>query len=151
MNESFEDVSYKPLRLVAFTVEDLKVISSITQDAVFPSTEMVLNSQQRRFAILLNRYRWETTKPENIERVQAVLAFEDVKNVQTQKINQTNSNLALYLLNISFKSEEDGMGTVELILAGGGAIRLHVEALEVTLRDVTQPYLAPSGQIPNHN
>lgn len=151
MNESFEDVSYKPLRLVAFSVEDLKVISSITQDAVFPSTEMILNSQQRRFAILLNRYRWETTKPENIERVQAVLAFEDVKNVQTQKINQTNSNLALYLLNISFKSEEDGMGTVELILAGGGAIRLHVEALEVTLRDVTHPYLAPSGQIPNHN
>ena len=151
MNESFEDVSYKPLRLVAFSVEDLKVISSITQDAVFPSTEMILNSQQHRFAILLNRYRWETTKPENIERVQAVLAFEDVKNVQTQKINQTNSNLALYLLNISFKSEEDGMGTVELILAGGGAIRLHVEALEVTLRDVTQPYLAPSGQIPNHN
>ena len=151
MNESFEDVSYKPLRLVAFSVEDLKVISSITQDAVFPSTEMILNSQQRRFAILLNRYRWETTKPGNIERVQAVLAFEDVKNVQTQKINQTNSNLALYLLNISFKSEEDGMGTVELILAGGGAIRLHVEALEVTLRDVTQPYLAPSGQIPNHN
>ena len=151
MNETFEDVSYKPLRLVAFSVEDLKVISSITQDAVFPSTEMILNSQQRRFAILLNRYRWETTKPENIERVQAVLAFEDVKNVQTQKINQTNSNLALYLLNISFKLEEDGMGTVELILAGGGAIRLHVEALEVTLRDVTQPYLAPSGQIPNHN
>jgi|TARA_B110000114_G_scaffold44216_1_gene46808 hypothetical protein len=151
MNESFEDVSYKPLRLVAFTVEDLKVISTITQDAVFPSTEMVLNSQQRRFAMLLNRYRWETTNPENIERVQAVLAFEDVKKVQTQKIKKTNNNLALCLLNISFKAEEDGMGTVQLILAGGGAIRLHVEALEVTLRDVTQPYLAPSGQIPDHN
>ena len=151
MNESFEDVSYKPLRLVAFTVEDLKVISTITQDAVFPSTEMVLNSQQRRFAMLLNRYRWETTNPENIERVQAVLAFEDVKKVQTQKIKKTNNNLALCLLNISFKAEEDGMGTVQLILAGGGAIRLHVEALEITLRDVTQPYLAPSGQIPDHN
>ena len=151
MNESFEDVSYKPLRLVAFTVEDLKVISTITQDAVFPSTEMVLNSQQRRFAMLLNRYRWETTNPENIERVQAVLAFEDVKKVQTQKIKKTNNNLALCLLNISFQAEEDGMGTVQLILAGGGAIRLHVEALEVTLRDVTQPYLAPSGQIPDHN
>jgi hypothetical protein len=112
---------------------------------------MVLNSQQRRFAMLLNRYRWETTNPENIERVQAVLAFEDVKKVQTQKIKKTNNNLALCLLNISFKAEEDGMGTVQLILAGGGAIRLHVEALEVTLRDVTQPYLAPSGQIPDHN
>ena len=151
MNASFEDVSFKPLRLVAFTVDDLEVISAMTQDAVFPSSEMILNSEKRRFAILLNRYFWEKNKSKNVERVQAVLAFEDVKNVQTQKINQTNSNLAFYLLNISFKSEEDGMGTVELILAGGGAIRLHVEALEVTLRDVTQPYLAPSGQIPNHN
>ena len=151
MNESFEDVSYKPLRLVAFTVEDLKVISTITQDAVFPSTEMVLNSQQRRFAMLLNRYRWETTNPENIERVQAVLAFEDVKKVQTQKIKKTNNNLALCLLNISFKAEEDGMGTIQIILSGGGKIRLQVEALEVSLRDVTQPYLAPSRLIPHHN
>ena len=59
MNASFEDVSFKPLRLVAFTVDDLEVISTMTQDAVFPSSEMILNSEKRRFAILLNRYLWE--------------------------------------------------------------------------------------------
>ena len=151
MNASFEDVSFKPLRLVAFTVEDLEVISAITQDAVFPSSEMILNSEKRRFAILLNRYFWEKNKSKNVERVQAVLAFEDVKNVQTQNINKADNNLALCLLNISFNAEEDGMGTIQIILSGEGAIRLQVEALEVSLRDVTKPYLAPSGLIPHHN
>jgi hypothetical protein len=151
MNASFEDVSFKPLRLVAFTVDDLEVISTMTQDAVFPSSEMILNSEKRRFAILLNRYLWEKNKSKNAERAQAVLAFEDVKNVQTQNIKKSDNNLALCLLNISFKAEEDGMGTIQIILSGGGKIRLQVEALEVSLRDVTQPYLAPSRLIPHHN
>ena len=151
MNASFEDVSFKPLRLVAFTVDDLEVISTMTQDAVFPSSEMILNSEKRRFAILLNRYLWEKNKSKNAERAQAVLAFEDVKNVQTQNINKSDNNLVLCLLNISFKAEEDGMGTIQIILSGGGKIRLQVEALEVSLRDVTQPYLAPSRLIPHHN
>jgi len=151
MNASFEDVSFKPLRLVAFTVDDLEVISTMTQDAVFPSSEMILNSEKRRFAILLNRYLWEKNKSKNAERAQAVLAFEDVKNVQNQNINKSDNNLALCLLNISFKAEEDGMGTIQIILSGGGKIRLQVEALEVSLRDVTQPYLAPSRLIPHHN
>ncbi len=151
MNASFEDVSFKPLRLIAFTVDDLEVISTMTQDAVFPSSEMILNSEKRRFAILLNRYLWEKNKSKNAERAQAVLAFEDVKNVQTQNINKSDNNLALCLLNISFKAEEDGMGTIQIILSGGGKIRLQVEALEVSLRDVTQPYLAPSRLIPHHN
>ena len=151
MNASFEDVSFKPLRLVAFTVDDLEVISTMTQDAVFPSSEMILNSEKRRFAILLNRYLWEKHKSKNAERAQAVLAFEDVKNVQTQNINKSDNNLALCLLNISFKAEEDGMGTIQIILSGKGKIRLQVEALEVSLRDVTQPYLAPSRLIPHHN
>lgn len=151
MNASFEDVSFKPLRLIAFTVDDLEVISTMTQDAVFPSSEMILNSEKRRFAILLNRYLWEKNKSKNAERAQAVLAFEDVKNVQTQNINKSDNNLALCLLNISFKAGEDGMGTIQIILSGGGKIRLQVEALEVSLRDVTQPYLAPSRLIPHHN
>jgi hypothetical protein len=40
---------------------------------------------------------------------------------------------------------------VILTLAGDGAIRLRVEALGVTLKDVTRPYLAPSKSVPNHS
>ena len=37
-----------------------------------------------------------------------------------------------------------------MILAGDGAIALQVETLDVTLRDVSRPYLAPSGRVPSH-
>lgn len=35
-------------------------------------------------------------------------------------------------------------------LAGDGAIRIAVEALDIMLRDVTRPYRAPSGKKPTH-
>jgi len=39
---------------------------------------------------------------------------------------------------------------VTLTLAGGAVIALKVEALDVTLKDVTRPYLAPSRRAPEH-
>jgi len=42
------------------------------------------------------------------------------------------------------------MGRVELTLAGDGVIAVDVEALELLLRDVTRPYVAPSGKVPGH-
>jgi hypothetical protein len=42
------------------------------------------------------------------------------------------------------------MGRLTLVLAGDGAVALDVETLEVTLRDVTRPYVAVSGKAPDH-
>ena len=56
---SFEDGRERPLNLGAYEAEDLEVISSLVQDAVFPVTEMSWRVSARRFAILLNRFRWE--------------------------------------------------------------------------------------------
>lgn len=151
----FEDGADTPLRLIAFAVEDLQVISSLVQDAVLPIGEMQWSPSKRRFAMLLNRFRWEDIKNEKsegqgYERVQSVLAFEDVQNIQTQSIDLKDSNLIISILEISFHAVEDGMGFYLITLAGDGAIRLNVEALEVTLQDVTNPYKAPSGLKPNH-
>ena len=151
----FEDGADTPLRLIAFSVEDLQVISSLVQDAVLPIGEMQWSPGKRRFAMLLNRFRWEDIKDEKsegqaYERVQSVLAFEDVQNIQTQRIDRKDDNLIISILEISFYAVEDGMGFYLITLAGDGVIRLNVEALEVTLQDVTSPYKAPSGLKPNH-
>jgi hypothetical protein len=61
-----------------------------------------------------------------------------------------DADTVLSLLSISFEAGEDGTGTVILTLAGDGAIALSVEALEVVLRDVTRPYVAPSHKAPQH-
>lgn len=148
----FEDGADGPLRLRALDSDDLRVISALTQDAVFPVTEMHWDRVRRQFALLLNRFRWEDRGQDNraAERVQSVLAIEDVTAVASQGIDREDSDMILSVLSVSFDPSEDGMGQVLLTLAGDGAIRLDVEALEVTLRDVTRPYLAPSGKRPRH-
>ena len=147
----FEDGMDKPLRLIAFDTEDLQVLSTITQDSVWPGEQMTWHAQERRFAILLNRFRWEANGAAQAERVQSVLSFEDVKAVQTQGFGRTDPDLVLSLLNITFTPATDGTGTCLLTLAGDGTIRLEVEALEAGLRDVTRPYASPSNRAPNHD
>ena len=147
----FEDGLEKPLRLIAFDAEDLQVLSTMTQDAVLPVAQMAWQSSERRFALLLNRFRWEARGASQVERVQSVLSFEDVKAVQTQGFDRTDPDLVLSLLSLTFTPERDGAGACLLTFAGDGAIRLEVEALEAGLRDVTRPYFSPANRAPSHD
>ncbi len=152
---TFEDGREAPLRLKALDAEDLAVIAALVQDAVFPAAEMKWDRKARRFAILLNRFRWEDApkaeaRKRSYERVQAVLAVEDVVKVQSQGVDKADTDMVYSLLSLAFLPGEDGTGRVELTLAGDGAIALEVEALEVVLRDVTRPYVAPSNKAPSH-
>lgn len=150
----FEDGREAPLNLGALEPADLEVIAALTQDAVFPVTEMRWEPGARRFALLLNRFRWEDApqaerRARPVERVQSVLAFDLVEGVASQGIDRSETDFVLSLLGLTYTASETG-GTIELTLAGDGAIRLRVEALEARLRDVTRPYLAPSRKTPQH-
>lgn len=151
----FEDGAATPLRLKALDAEDLAVISAAVQDAVFPITEMRWQKAARRFGLLLNRFRWEDAGAAQragrpVERVQCVLAFEDVQQIATQGIDRTEKDTVLSVLSVTFEETGDSAGHVMITLAGDGAIRLQTEALEATLRDVTRPYQAVSGRVPSH-
>lgn len=149
---SFEDGRETPLHLGAFDAEDLQVVAGLTQDAVFPITEMSWRPRERRFALLLNRFRWEDAgrARHGAERVQSVLAFDTVLSAASQGIDRSDSDLILSLLSITHQPGDNGRDYVHLTLAGDGAIRLEVEAIDVTLKDVTRPYRAPSGKTPDH-
>ncbi len=146
----FEDAGGKPVALRALEAADVPVISALIQDAIFPITEMRFDRARRRFALLLNRFRWEEAGRGAPERVQSVLVLEDALSIRTQGIDRTDPDTVLSLLALDWHPAEDGMGRLSLILAGDGAIEVAVEALEITLRDVTQPYPAPSGKMPDH-
>jgi hypothetical protein len=152
----FEDGGEAPLRLVAQDAEDLKVISTLVQDAVLPVTEMSFDPRRRRFALLLNRFRWEDrAEAERVgrayERVRAMLVVEDVLKVQSFGFDRADKDLVLSLLDIGFAAGEDGTGRLTLTLAGDGGIALDVEALDLRLDDVTRPYRALSGKVPRHD
>ena len=146
----FEDADEAPLALRALDEGDLKVLASLVQDAVFPATEMTWDRRRRRFAVLLNRYRWEDGEHRPPERVQSVLVIEDALKVSSQGIVRDDPDLVLSLLTLSWTPSEEGAGRIILVLAGDGAVAVDVEALEVTLKDVTRPYVSTSGKAPRH-
>lgn len=152
----FEDGGEAPLRLKALDGEDLTVLAALVQDAVFPASEMTYDRKTRRFALLLNRFRWEDApnakkRSRDFERVQSVLMIEDVMGVKTQGVSKQDPDMIYSLLSLMFEPAEDGTGKIILTLAGDGAIALDVETLEVVLRDVTRPYVAPSHKVPTHD
>jgi len=155
----FEDGDQGPLRLQILDDADLRVLGALVQDAVFPITEMTWQPAKRRFAILLNRFRWEDGEEaekqhRGYERVQALLVVEGVLKVASNGINRRDKGMILSLLDVTFTAAKDPAeapaGRLELVLAGDGAIALDVECLDITLSDVTRPYLAPSRAMPDH-
>ena len=147
----FEEGAPAPMALRALEADDVPVISALVQDAVFPATEMRFDRRRRRLALLVNRFRWEAGETRSApERVQSVLVIEDALHVASQGIDRGDADLILSLLALDWQPGADGTGRLTLTLAGDGSIAVDVEALEVTLRDVTRPYRAPSGRKPDH-
>ena len=146
----FEDGATRPINLVARDVEDLAVLSALVQDAVLTAGDMRYVKSKRRFALLINRFRWEDGAARAPERVRSLLVFDDVTVVQGQGVDRKDPDLVLSLLSLAFAPGDDGAGVVTLNFAGDGALALAVEALEVSLKDVTRPYLALSKLTPKH-
>ncbi len=142
----------KPLRLLAEEAEDLKIIAAAVQDAVVKAGNLKYEKRQLRFAIELNRYRWEAgekKKGEPGQRVRSLLAFDGVLRVKTRGITKADPELILSLLSAEFTpdSEPPG-GKVTLLFAGDGEIVLTVEALDATLLD--SDYIWPTRHLPSH-
>lgn len=151
----FEDGAERALRLKAEGPEDVEVIAALVQDAVLPANEMRWLKSKREFACLINRFRWEDKvaaerRGREFERVQSVLVVSDVMSVSQQGIEMRDADTVLSLLTLNFAPGDDGAGRLEMTFAGDGAVALDVEAVNLTLQDVTRPYRAPSGKAPSH-
>lgn len=151
----FEDGGESPLRLRALDGDDLTVVAGLCQDAVLTAGDISFRRKTRRAALLLNRIRWEDVdrakaRGRAVERVRSVLVFENALSVRSQGVVPGEADTVLQLLDISFAPGTDADGVIRLIFAGDGEIEIAVEALEAVLRDVTRPYAAVSGSLPDH-
>ena len=152
---TFEEGGERPLRLMATDAADLQVISSLMQDAVVPGAEMTWDRRARRFAMLVNRFRWEDAEAaertrREVERVRSLLVVEDALAVATQGVDRTDADMVYAVLSLAWQPGEDGTGRIEIVLSGDGAIGIEAEALSVVLKDVSRPYRAVSGRRPDH-
>ena len=131
------------VELKAADAEDLEIISARVQDAVGRLKDFVWLPKERKFAMLLNRFRWEEPKG-NGTRVQAALRFDGVTKVQSNSIKRGAPDAIISVLAIRFTPAggDDPGGVIELTLAGGGAFRLAVECIDAELVDLTRPWAA---------
>lgn len=138
------------LKLIAEDEEDLAIISAHLQDAVTRVGDLAYLPKSRRFAAFLNRYCWEGCPEGTVgERTRSGLHFDNVLNVKAMNVRQSDPDAVVELLALRFEPKGEGAGYIDLMLAGGGLIRLEVEAIEATLRDISEHW--PARARPAHS
>ncbi len=138
----------EPLKLRAEDAEDIRVLSSCLQDALVRVADMKFLSDENRFVLVANRFRWENCEDgvepcEAYERVNCGLCFEKVSAVRVRNVDRRCRERILELLAIDV-----GDRALTLIFAGDAAIRLEVEEILCHLKDLGEPW--PTIWRPNH-
>lgn len=136
------------LRLKAEDTDDLQAIAAFLQDAVVPMREMTFQPAERRFVLVASRFRWEDAPAERVEgriyeRIRCGIRFEDVTAVRVRDIDQRRRGEMLSLLTLAA-----GDGFIELVFAGGGAIRMEIDRIVCHLDDFDEPW--PTQWRPRH-
>ncbi len=133
------------LKLMAEDAADLDIIAAAAQDALVRMGDVSFDHKARRFALMLNRFRWEdagATGP--FERVRSALSFESVLAVKSRKVRLDAPEALASLLQVGFTQDaEPPGGEVRLVLAGGGEIVLQVECLDALLMDMGAAWQTP--------
>jgi hypothetical protein len=137
------------LKLVVLDADDLATVSAHLQDAVARVGDMAYLPQEKRFAMLLNRFDWTTASQPEPKRKRAGFHFERVLAAKMRGIDLAKRDDVLNLLAVEFQEGEAPSGAVTLHFSGNGAIRLEVECLEAALSDLGPQW--PAYQCPKHN
>jgi len=127
------------IRLAAIDEEDLAVVSAHVQDAVLKVGDMIYLPRERRFAAAMNRFTWENAegrRRRTYERRRSALIFDRVTSAKVSRIDRGRPDAVLELLAVEFEVTDPPAGLVTLVFAGGGAVQLAVEVIEVRLADL---------------
>ena len=124
-----------PVHLIARDPDDLVVISALVQDALVHHTDMTYQSTNRRFVLVVSRYRWEAG-PLVRERVRTGLHFNHVLKVQRQGVAVHVRGSVAELLVVRLDPDATDRVAITLEFAGGGAVRLTAECIDAEVRDL---------------
>tara|TARA_B100000963_G_C22603569_1_gene661424 strand:+ start:685 stop:1128 length:444 start_codon:yes stop_codon:yes gene_type:complete len=142
----------KNLKLIARTVEDLRVVSAHLQDSIASVSDIANLKKNKIFLLQLNRFMWEDVEQgvfRKNKRIRTILKFENVLNVVSKNINQQKKDKFMDFLAIETKQMADNNYEMKIIFAGDSIIRLTSEVIEVTLDDQGEAW--DTKNKPKHN
>ena len=131
------------LKLIARTIEDLRVISAHLQDSIVKTSDIANLKKNRIFLMQLNRFMWEDVEKgvfRKNKRIRTVLKFENILKVASKNVDQNKNDRFLDFLAIETFKMPDKNYEMNLIFSGDNVIRLVAEAIEVTLDDQGLPW-----------
>ena len=131
------------LKLAAFDVDDLAIVSAHLQDALVKIADIAYLPAEKRFACVVARFDWPAALAGICERRSTGLHFEQVVGVQQTGVPQhsVGKPVELNLLSITFEATDAPTGVVLMIFSGGAAIRLTVDCLELGMSDLGPRWL----------
>ena len=124
------------LRLVALDQEDLAVISAHLQDAEVRVGDLTYLPRERRFALVAQRFDWETSPAEAPRRRLTGLHFERVLGARCRGVDRKHPDKVLNLLGVTFDETDAPSGTATLFFDDDSAIQLDMECIEAQMKDL---------------
>lgn len=156
-------MAFRKLRLRAESPDDLDVIGAVLQDALIPVADMAYLAGESRFALVANRFCWESEAPGGPSgppglaaarggagahhRVNAGVLFGKVQGAQTRGFDREDAARILSLLAIRTEAGLDAT-EITLVCAGAASIRLRVAGIDCRLDDIGEPW--PTAWRPSH-
>ena len=125
------------LKLMAQNDEQLTILSSLAQDSIIKSNEMGYDKKNKRFALLMNRYRHEE---ENPSRIRTAIHFDYVESIKSVGIDKESKDEILVLLAIRFEIKSKPSGLIFLEFSNNKSISFDVESIEAFLTDMGEPW-----------
>ena len=139
------------LKLIGKSQEDLKVISTYSQDSIVVVKDMVFLEKNRTFVMIINRFMWEDIERETLrqnKRIKCAIKFEGVLKVKSKKINQKNRDKRLECLAIECTEILNKNHEIKIFFSGGSIITLILESIEVIMHDLGKAWNVK--HIPKH-
>ena len=133
----------KNLKLIAKTIEDLKIISAHLQDAIVSTANIANLKKNKIFLMQLNRFMWEDVEKgvfRKNKRIMCVVKIDNIISVSSKNINQDNKERFLDFLAIETEEMPDKTYEMNIIFSGDSIIKINAEVIEVTLDDQGTPW-----------
>ena len=128
----------KNLKLIAKTVEDLRVVSAYLQDAIVNINDIANLKKNKILLLQLNRFMWEDVEKGLLrknKRIRTILKFENVIKVKSRNINLVRKDKFLDFLTIETNQMTDNNYEMKILFAGDSILKVTAEVIEVTLDD----------------
>ncbi len=135
----------KKIRLAVTSDEELKILSSLCQDAIVSKEEFFFDKKMKRFVATFSRYCWEKEEINNYKNFNyRVVSGIQIKNVGKITLKNFKSNIPfLNLLSISYSKKN-----ITLYFSESTEIILYCEKLDILLEDIDVPW--PTKLKPKH-